>query len=112
MSTEPTSTPSLTERSEPYNEVVGPTELTLYIVTEFGLNSTPKDMWVPKNRVFLDYAAAHAYFRSVYPWHESEDELVRGEHDGLEYAMHSCEADKKRPQGVVLRRVTVPTTGA
>ena len=41
--------------------------MELYIVTEFGCNSTPSDMWVPKVSVFTDKTAAYAHYQRVAP---------------------------------------------
>ena len=39
----------------------------LFIVTQYGCNSTPSDMWIPTTKIFTDYEAAYAHYKSVCP---------------------------------------------
>ena len=47
---------------------------TLYIVTEYGCNSTPSDMFTPYSKLFTQYNDAYAYFLSISPSLDSEDQ--------------------------------------
>ena len=49
----------------------------VYIVTQYGCNSSPSDMWIPNNKIFTNYDDAYAYFLKVSPslddiWNEAE----------------------------------------
>lgn len=50
--------------------------MELYIVTEFGCNSTPSEMWVPKVTVFTDKIAAYAHYHRVAPRLDDPDNLA------------------------------------
>ena len=39
----------------------------IYIVTEYGCNSTPSDMWCPDSKLFVNYEEAYDYFLKVSP---------------------------------------------
>jgi len=39
----------------------------LYIVTQYGCNSTPSEMWPPETNVFTDYEKAYKRFLGVSP---------------------------------------------
>lgn len=39
----------------------------VYIVTHYGCNSTPSDMWTPESKIFVNYEEAYAYFLKVSP---------------------------------------------
>lgn len=39
----------------------------VYIVTHYGCNSTPSDMWTPVSKLFVKYDEAYAYFLKVSP---------------------------------------------
>lgn len=39
----------------------------VYIVTHYGCNSTPSDMWTPESKLFVKYDEAYAYFLKVSP---------------------------------------------
>ncbi len=39
----------------------------LYIVTVYGCNSSPNDMWTPKSKIFINYEDAYNYFLSQAP---------------------------------------------
>jgi hypothetical protein len=34
----------------------------VYIVTSYGCNSTPSDMWIPESKLFINYEDAYSYF--------------------------------------------------
>lgn len=38
-----------------------------FIVTHYGCNSTPSDMWVPSSKLFTNYEEAYSYFLKVSP---------------------------------------------
>ncbi len=39
----------------------------VFIVTSYGCNSTPSDMWVPHSKIFTKYDEAYAYFLKMSP---------------------------------------------
>ena len=39
----------------------------IYIVTNYGCNSTPSDMWSPDSKLFVNYEEAYTYFLKVSP---------------------------------------------
>jgi hypothetical protein len=39
----------------------------IFIVTEYGCNSTPSDMWTPISKLFTNYEEAYAYFLKIAP---------------------------------------------
>ena len=45
----------------------------LYIVTQYGCNSTPSEMWPPETDVFTDYEKAYKRFLGVSPDLDDED---------------------------------------
>ena len=49
----------------------------VFIVTCYGCNSTPSDLWVPRSKIFTKYDEAYAYFLKVSP--PLDDEYNRAE---------------------------------
>ncbi len=45
----------------------------VYVVTEYGCNSTPNDMLVPVSKIFVNYEAAYAYFLKMSPCLDDKD---------------------------------------
>jgi len=45
----------------------------VYIVTIYGCNSTPSDMWIPKSKLFVNYEDAYSYFLKVSPDLDNEE---------------------------------------
>ena len=45
----------------------------IYIVTHYGCNSTPSDMWIPCSRLYMNYDEAYAYFLHVAPSLDEND---------------------------------------
>jgi hypothetical protein len=39
----------------------------VYIVTIYGCNSTPSEMWIPKSKIFVNYEEAYSYFLQFAP---------------------------------------------
>jgi hypothetical protein len=39
----------------------------VFIVTSYGCNSTPSDLWVPHSKIFMKYDEAYAYFLKMSP---------------------------------------------
>ena len=39
----------------------------VYIVTHYGCNSTPSDLWTPETKLFSNYEEAYAYFLKISP---------------------------------------------
>lgn len=50
----------------------------VYIVTNYGCNSTPSDMWIPKSKLFINYEDAYSYFLELSP--SLHDEYNKTEH--------------------------------
>ena len=61
----------------------------IYVVTEYGSNSTPGDLWTPISRVFTSRDAAYKHFQKVSPQMQEEDFRV------TRYAITSEEFDAK-----------------
>ncbi len=83
----------------------------LFIVTEYGCNSTPSDMWTPISKVFTDFAEAHKYFKGICPEvadHEiyvnREFRMSSSSHDYIVIEDRCQSSDEKRPYGVVIAR--------
>jgi hypothetical protein len=39
----------------------------IYIVTNYGCDSTPSALWIPESKLFLNYEEAYTYFLKVSP---------------------------------------------
>lgn len=101
----------------------------VYIVTIYGCNSTPSDMWIPRSKLFMNYEEAYAYFLKVSPYLDDKNNIaekfvnpVYNEEDitedyivienrvqiaGYHYGDGNC---AKRPVGAVIARsITTPT---
>jgi len=39
----------------------------VYIVTHYGCNSTPSDLWTPRSMLFKDFKEAHTHFLNITP---------------------------------------------
>ena len=83
----------------------------LYIVTEYGCNSTPSEMWTPISKVFTNFAEAHKYFKDICPDTEGDEIYVNKEfrmsnpsHDYIVIENRCQSSDEKRPCGVVIAR--------
>jgi hypothetical protein len=37
----------------------------VYIVTSYGCDSTPSDMWIPESKLFINYEEAYSSFKKV-----------------------------------------------
>ena len=94
----------------------------VYIVTRYGCNSTPSDMWIPTSKLFTNYDEAYAHFLEVSPslddkWNKAEqftstrykentteDYIVienRVQIAGYCYGKVEC---AKRPEGAVIAK--------
>lgn len=97
--------------------------LVVYVVTTYGCNSSPSDLWTPKNRLFINYDDAYSYFLKVAPslddeWNKAEKYInssynpedttkdyviiedrvqIAGYHSGVD----NC---AKRPHGAIISR--------
>ena len=98
--------------------------MSTYIVTEYGCNSSPIDMWIPRSIIFTDYVAAYEYFLSASPsidktqkYYESTTHYINEKYDpnsaSTEYIIieNRCQTYDdgesncaKRPFGVVIAR--------
>ena len=101
----------------------------MFIVTCYGCNSTPSDLWPPTSKLFTNYDKAYSYFLKVSPsltdennkaeqdiyceYDEETDDMtddyimienrvqIAGFHSGYE-GMLTC---AKRPEGAVIGRI-------
>jgi hypothetical protein len=48
----------------------------VFIVTSYGCNSTPSDLWVPHSKIFMKYDEAYAYFLKMSPPLDDEDNIA------------------------------------
>jgi hypothetical protein len=48
----------------------------VFIVTSYGCNSTPSDLWVPHSKIFKKYDEAYAYFLKMSPPLDDEDNIA------------------------------------
>jgi hypothetical protein len=48
----------------------------VFIVTSYGCNSTPSDLWVPHSKIFTKYDEAYAYFLKMSPPLDDEDNIA------------------------------------
>jgi len=48
----------------------------IYIVTLYGCNSSPSDMWTPESKIFVNYEEAYGYFLEVSPSLDDEDNMA------------------------------------
>ncbi len=84
----------------------------LFIVTHYGCNSSPSNMWTPSSKIFTDYKEAYTYFRDIAPELTDEDDLyVNKSYDPMSMSYdyivieNRCQSsDWKRPEGVVIAR--------
>jgi hypothetical protein len=94
----------------------------VFIVTCYGCNSTPSDLWVPRSKTFTKYDEAYAYFLKMSPplddkyniakqvihdtYKEETQDYVVMEHR-VELAGYHCGGSghyAKRPKGAVIAR--------
>ena len=95
---------------------------SIYIVTCYGCNSTPSDLWTPYSRIFDNYDTAYAYFLSVSPalddgdsvaerWCNDKHETLEGDYVVIENRRQLSYSDDydlgcaKRPEGAVIARM-------
>jgi hypothetical protein len=64
----------------------------VYVVTEYGSNSTPGDLWTPISKVFVSRDAAYKHFQKVSPPMDFEDD---DDFPVTRYAITSEEYDAK-----------------
>lgn len=95
----------------------------VYIVTHYGCNSMPSDLWTPNTTLFSNYEEAYAYFLKISPplddeynkaeqfrnnQYEEEDinKCIHIETRVQIAGYHSGQGSvcSKRPQGVVIAR--------
>ena len=72
----------------------------IYVVTFYGCNSTPSQLWTPENWVYKSYPDALSKFNDLCP--------TKGEMNYLDTYDQACvedEDDVSSPEGVVIRRV-------
>ncbi len=96
----------------------------VYIVTQYGCDSGPSEMWIPVSKLFANYEEAYAYFLKVSPclddeWNEAEqfinsrynkDEITKDTiviENRVQIAGYHCGGEgnySKRPEGAVIAR--------
>ena len=96
----------------------------VYVVTKYGCNSTPNDMFVPDSKIFVNYEAAYAYFLKMSPRLDDKDneatqiinsryknDVISNDSIIIEARVHVAGAHcregyypAKRPIGVVISR--------
>ena len=74
----------------------------LYVVTEYGCNSSPNNLWTPRNTIFKVFNDAYEYFISVSP--ELNDAYITAE----KYIAEFNVSDLSKYQ-VVVRVSNTPT---
>jgi hypothetical protein len=85
----------------------------LFIVTEYGCNSTPGDLWIPISKLFTSYAEAYAHFEAISTVCLDGEVYVNKAYDpkseSNEYIVIEDRSDHyaKRPCGVVIARYGV-----
>jgi len=97
----------------------------MFIVTRYGCNSTPSDMWIPTSKIFSNYKDAYAYFLEVAPslhdeWEKANqyinsnnnpekmsDEYIVIEDRVQTPGYHCGEGGAKRPEGAVIARIII-----
>lgn len=91
----------------------------VYTVTEYGCNSSPSDMWVPKVRIFTTYDAAYEHYKSVAPspdptWGATNKCAQKRADDEVGMIEYICQSGDdgerycaKRPYGAVIARCVV-----
>jgi hypothetical protein len=99
--------------------------MNVYIVTKYGCNSTPSDMWTPVSKLFSNYEEAYEHFLIVSPpidreceYYEEADHCVNTSYDpesandGCTFIENRCQKARgnkdcsyaKRPYGAVIAR--------
>lgn len=95
----------------------------VFIVTHYGCNSSPSDMWTPNSEIFVNYDEAYTYFLSISPsLIDKENKAViyvnekyNDENTSTDYIIIEnrvqiagyCNGDgycAKRPEGVVIAK--------
>ena len=106
-----------------YNEITTNSKY-IYIVTCYGCNSTPSDLWTPYSKIFNDYVTAYEYFLSESPaldddtnavaekwYNEKHDEIKDQDYVVIENRrqLSDCDDDDKgcakRPKGTVIAKI-------
>jgi hypothetical protein len=83
---------------------------SVYVVTYFGCNSSGNHMWIPESRVFFKKEDAYAYYHSVAPRLDDEDNraerIVYKNGEAIKQIHGYLDGDgtcAKRPVGAVIR---------
>lgn len=89
----------------------------IFIVTEYGCNSSPSDMWTPSSKLFTNYEEAHAYFLRIAPCVNDEENNATTQYINTSYNPNSTSVEyiviqnicedpdhAKRPSGAVIAR--------
>lgn len=97
----------------------------VYIVTSYGCNSTPSDLWTPKSKIFLNYEDAYSYFLKAAPDLDNEEnkaeQYINNKYDAedmskdyivienrVQIAGYGYEENRaKRPEGAVIAKVII-----
>ena len=75
----------------------------IYIVTRYGCNSSPSDMWIPESKIFLNYEEAYDYFLEVSPSLDNKDNMAEQFINGC----HKEEQDEDKDYIVIENRKQV-----
>lgn len=97
----------------------------VYIVTNYGCNSTPSDMWTPLSKIFVNYEDAYAYFLKTSPDLDDEEnkaeQYINNKYNAedmtkdyivienrVQIAGYGYEANRaKRPEGAMIARCII-----
>ena len=87
---------------------------TLYVVTSYGCNSTPSEMWSPKNWVFINYDKAYQKYLEIRPDPndlENQAEILKSEDWEDCFQLPGYHHDygnfAKRPEGAIIRKIEI-----
>lgn len=97
----------------------------VYIVTNYGCNSTPSDMWTPESKIFVKYEEAYSYFLKSSPDLDNEEnkaeQFINNKYNAedmtqdyivienrVQIAGYGYEENRaKRPEGAVIARTII-----
>ena len=89
------------------------TTMFVFIVTDYGSNSTPGDIYTPRSKLFINFTEARSYYASIRPKIDPDDEnashYINPEYDPCSVAneyivIEDIQLRGKRSKGVVIAR--------
>ena len=103
--------------------------LVVFVVTIYGCNSSPSDLWIPESKLFVNYKNAYSYFLKVAPsldeeWNKAK-QIINNNYnpeditkdyivieERVQIAGYHCgDGDcAKRPEGAVISRSIISLT--